>query len=55
MTHPTSCADGEAVAARATDEIARDLERVHHGRVAHPTLTLGTSGGGQARLLARSS
>jgi hypothetical protein len=35
MTHPTSCADAEAVAARTADEIARDLPRLRRqGQVA---------------------
>ena len=35
MTHPTSCADAEAVAARAAEEIARDLRGLRRqGQVA---------------------
>jgi hypothetical protein len=54
MTHLTGCADTEAVAVRASDQVARDLQLVRRrGRVANLTLTGGR--GGPARLLARSS
>jgi 6-phosphogluconolactonase len=54
MTHLTSCADTEAVAARAADEIARDLQRIHRqGRIAQLALTGGTSPKRTYELLAR--